>query len=84
MDAERLARSMPRPVLGIALRVEVDEEHRMAGGGECRAEIDRRRGLADAALLVGDGQNAGAGLGLLGSRWTGSNVRMEHLARLDR
>jgi hypothetical protein len=30
----------------------------LADRGQRRAEIDRRRGLADAALLVGDGQDA--------------------------
>ena len=39
---------------GIALRVEIDDQHLLADGGERGAEIDRRRRLADAALLVGD------------------------------
>jgi hypothetical protein len=43
---------------GIALRVEVDDEHPMPGRGKRRREVDRRRGLADAALLVGDGDDA--------------------------
>src|SRR5712672_641744 len=45
------------PGRGIALRIEVDDEHALADGGERGAEIDRGRGLADAALLVGDRQH---------------------------
>ena len=41
-----------------ALRVEVDREHLAAVLGEGRAEVDRRRGLADAALLVAEGDDA--------------------------
>ena len=43
---------------GIALRIEIDDQHFLADGGERGAEIDRRRGLADAALLVGDREHA--------------------------
>ena len=35
-------------------------QHPVAGGGERGRQIDRGRGLADAALLVGDGDDAGA------------------------
>ncbi len=45
------------PGRGVALRIEVDDEHALADGGERGAEIDRGRGLADAALLVGDRQH---------------------------
>ena len=43
---------------GVALRIEVDDQHVLADGGQRGAEIDRGRGLADAALLVGDGEDA--------------------------
>ncbi len=43
---------------GVALRIEVDDQHALADRGQRRAEIDRRGGLADAALLVGEGQDA--------------------------
>ncbi len=46
LDAEPGAR--------IALGVEVDHQDGLAAGGERGAEVDRRGGLADAALLVGD------------------------------
>ena len=46
------------PGRGIALRIEIDDQHLLADGGKRGAEIDRRRGLADAALLVGDGEHA--------------------------
>ncbi len=39
----------------IALRIEIDEQRAMAGGGERRGEIDRRGGLADSALLIRNG-----------------------------
>ena len=38
----------------VALRVEVDDQDPLADLGQARAEVDRRGGLADAALLVGD------------------------------
>ena len=40
------------------MRIEIDDQDVLADGGQRRAKIDRGRGLADAALLVGDGQNA--------------------------
>ena len=48
------------PGAGIALRIEVDDQHPLADGRERRAEIDRRRGLADAALLIGEREDARA------------------------
>ncbi len=45
----------------IALRVAVDNEDRFPRGRERCSEIDRRRGFADAALLVGDRQDAHGG-----------------------
>src|SRR5215471_14082356 len=46
----------------VALRVEIDDEDLLAYGGECRAEIDGRGGLAHAALLIGKGEHAQWGL----------------------
>ena len=43
----------------VALGVEVDEQHALAGGGEAGGEVDAGGRLADAALLVGDAENAG-------------------------
>ena len=43
---------------GVALRIEIDDQHALADRGERGAEIDRGRGLADAALLVGERQDA--------------------------
>ena len=43
---------------GIALRIEIDDQHVLADRRERGAKIDRGRGLADAALLVGDRQHA--------------------------
>src|ERR1700710_2740356 len=37
---------------GIALRIEVDQQHPAAGRGERGGEVDRGRGLADPAFLV--------------------------------
>ena len=38
---------------GIALRIEVDQQNALAELCECRREIDRGGGFADAAFLVG-------------------------------
>ena len=38
--------------------IEIDDQHALADGGQCGAEIDRGRGLADATLLVGERQDA--------------------------
>ena len=46
------------PGRGIALRIEIDDQHALADRGQRRAEIDRGRRLADAALLVGERQDA--------------------------
>ncbi len=42
---------------GVALRIQIDDQHALADRGECRPEIDRRGGFADAALLVGQSEN---------------------------
>ena len=42
-----------------SLRIEVDQEHPAAHFGQCRSEADRGRGLADAALLIADGDDSG-------------------------
>ena len=41
----------------VALRVDVDEQHAPIGEGERGRQVDGRGGLADAALLVGDGDD---------------------------
>jgi hypothetical protein len=43
----------------MALGVEVDEQHPLFGAPQGVAEIDGGCGLADAALLVRDGDDAG-------------------------
>ena len=52
------SRPTPQPVVALALRVEIDQQHlaihlRKAGG-----QVDGRRGLAHAALAVGDCERA--------------------------
>jgi hypothetical protein len=44
---------------GVALRVDIDEQRPALGRGERGGEVHRRRGLADAALLVRDGEDPG-------------------------
>ena len=44
---------------GVALRIEVDDQDPVAEVGQAGAEVDRGGGLADAALLVGDGDDPG-------------------------
>src|SRR5262249_39703519 len=55
-DIARLARNA-KTGRGIALRIEIDQQDMLAGGGERRREIDRGRCLADPALLIGDGDD---------------------------
>ena len=38
----------------IALGIDVDQQHPLVGSGQRRSQVDRRGGLADAPLLVGD------------------------------
>ena len=63
-DQDVVGRALPalavdaEPGRGIALRVEVDDQHVLADRGERGAEVDRGRGLADAALLVGERDHA--------------------------
>ena len=47
----------PETRRGIALGVEVDDQDPLAELGETGTDVDRRRRLADAALLVGDGHH---------------------------
>ncbi len=44
----------------VALRIEVDDQDALADRGQSRAEIDGGGGLADAPLLVGHDEHAGA------------------------
>ena len=49
----------PESGRGVSLRIEVDHENAGADGDQARRDIDGGRRLADAALLVRDGQNPG-------------------------
>jgi len=46
---------------GVSLGVAVDHQHGSATLRERRGNVDARRGLADTALLVGDGDHSRAG-----------------------
>ena len=63
----------------IALRVGVDEEDALVGEGEGGAEVDGGGGFADAAFLVGDGEDSAheAGLGVCRARnvWSYDQTR---------
>ncbi len=50
---------MPETGRGVALGIEVDDEHPVAELGQAGGQVDRRRRLADPALLVGDGEHPG-------------------------
>ena len=50
---------MPRPDRQCALRVEVHQQHAAAVLGQRGAQVDRRGGLADPALLVADRDDPG-------------------------
>ena len=47
-----VAAGVAQPRAGVALRVEVDQEHALLGGGQRRGKVDRRGGLPHAALLI--------------------------------
>ena len=70
LDQHVVDRGVLLPVLhaqsrgGVALRVRIDDEDMEAALGERRGDIDRRRRLADTALLVRDGDHPS----LLGAR----------------
>ena len=51
------------PGRGIALRIEIDDQHALADRRQRGAEIDRGGGLADAALLVGQRRGCADGRG---------------------
>ena len=42
----------------IALRIEIDQQSAAAGLGQSDRQIDGRGGLADAAFLIGDAEDA--------------------------
>src|SRR5262249_27347773 len=52
---------------GVALRIEIDDQDPVVELGQPGTEVDGGRGLADAALLVGDGESPG--------EWVGSRRR---------
>ena len=68
-----------RPVIdakagaGIALRVEIDQQHAAAACRQRCREIDRGGGFPDATLLIGNGDNA------LGWRHGGMRLRSRTL-----
>jgi hypothetical protein len=70
----------------VALRIKIDDQHILADGGERRAEIDRGGGLADAALLIGHGENArrlrrlhlGSAIG--GGKGNHAGCRLDHFS----
>ena len=43
----------------VALGIDVDEQHALSGERQRGREVDGGRGFADAALLIGDGDDAG-------------------------
>src|SRR4029077_2633141 len=49
-----------KPGGGVALWIEVDQQDALIDGSQGGGQVDRRGGLADAALLVGDRQNTRA------------------------
>ena len=67
---------------GIALRIEIDDQHVFADGGKRRAEIDRGRGLADAALLIGEDEDrSGSQRARSGLSETWSAIKRRNCAR---
>ncbi len=56
----RAVRAETEPRRCVRLRVEVDHDGPLPGLGEARREVDRRRGLADTALLICKGVDLAA------------------------
>src|SRR3546814_13398706 len=52
----------------VALRVEVDQQYPLGRARQRGGEVHRRRRISDAALLVGNGDDAGHGVRSLGAR----------------
>ncbi len=46
----------------VALRIEIDQQHSTLGGGQRGSKVHSGSGLADAALLVGDSDDASHGV----------------------
>src|SRR5690606_34910813 len=55
---------------GVALGIEVDEQHALGRGRQRRGQVDRGGGLADPAFLVGDSDDAGHMPARASWRWT--------------
>ena len=53
-DRRAVTAAKPQPARCIGLRIEVDQQHPGAAVREACGEVDRRRGLPDAALLIRD------------------------------
>ena len=77
--AVELVRVDAEPDRQRALRVEVDQQHPAAVLGQRGAQVDRGRGLADAALLVAHGDDRGPGRAR--SRRLGLGDRPAHACR---
>ena len=50
-------RSIPKRGAGVALRVQIDDQGLETLHGQCRGDVNRRRGLTHPTLLVGDGED---------------------------
>ena len=61
---QRIVKTLPFQFLhaegtgGVALRVEIDQKNALSLRGQGGAQIDRGRGLTDASLLIGDGNDS--------------------------
>ena len=53
----------------VGLRVEIDEQRLASAHGQRGGEVDGGRGLADAAFLIGDGDDHAADAGDATSAW---------------
>ena len=60
--------SITQPGRGVSLRIEIQDQNLLPDGRKRSSEVDRRRRLADAALLVGQSQYTGAPGGSPGSK----------------
>ena len=86
MESSKFRASMPSPVVALPWGSRSIDQHPIAQLGQSRAQVDRGRGLAHAALLVGDGDDPGQFLGPASchsaDRWHGAPMEGARMACL--
>jgi len=69
LDAAIAGARLAEPRRGVALGIDVDEQARVVGECHARRHVHGGSGLPDAALLIGDGEDAHGRSDEVGERW---------------